>query len=332
MAERIGFIGLGIMGRPMALNLRAAGHELAVYARRAEALTPLTDAGAHACDSPAAVAREADIVFTMLGDTADVEEVILGASGTDSGGSALGGTQNGNQNATGSGTGPTHDTAAQAVIAGAAPGCVVVDMSTISPIATRRIAARLAAAGVSMLDAPVSGGDIGARDGTLSIMVGGPAAAFARVKPLLEVLGRNIVHIGDSGAGQVCKACNQIVVGQTIAGVGEALLLAEAAGVDGARVREALLGGFAGSRILEVHGQRMLAGDYQPGFKAALHQKDMRIVQETAHALGLGLPGAALVAQLLNALVGGGEGGGELDSAALHLVQRRLNGRGGEQV
>jgi len=287
------------MGRPMALNLLAAGLDLAVYARRAEALTPLTDAGARAYASPAAVAEQADVVFTMLGDTSDVEAVILGGSGD----------------------------ADRAIIAGAQPGSVVVDMSTISPSATRRIAARLAEAGVTLLDAPVSGGDIGARDGTLSIMVGGPDAAFARVRPLLQVMGRNIVHVGDHGAGQVCKACNQIVVGQTIAGVGEALLLAEAAGVDGAKVRQALLGGFAGSRILEVHGQRMLDANYQPGFKAALHQKDMRIVQETAHELGLGLPGAAMVAQLLNTLLG--QGDGELDSAALHLAQRRLNGRDG---
>ena len=299
MAERIGFIGLGIMGRPMALNLLATGLDLAVYARRAEALTPLTDAGARAYASPAAVAEQADVVFTMLGDTSDVEAVILGGSGD----------------------------ADRAIIAGAQPGSVVVDMSTISPSATRRIAARLAEAGVTLLDAPVSGGDIGAREGTLSIMVGGPDAAFARVRPLLQVMGRNIVHVGDHGAGQVCKACNQIVVGQTIAAVGEALLLAEAAGVDGAKVREALLGGFAGSRILEVHGQRMLDANYQPGFKAALHQKDMRIVQETAHELGLGLPGAAMVAQLLNTLLG--QGDGELDSAALHLAQRRLNGRDG---
>jgi 2-hydroxy-3-oxopropionate reductase len=303
MADSIGFIGLGIMGRPMAMNLVAAGHRLAVYARRREAARALADAGAEVCESPAAVARKSGVVFTMLSDTPDVEQVVLGTGAEDS----------------------------RPVIAGASPGSVVVDMSTISPSATRRIAARLAAAGVDMLDAPVSGGDIGARDGTLSIMVGGQAAIFERVRPLLELMGRHIVHIGDHGAGQVCKACNQIVVGQTIAGVGEALLLAEAAGVDGARVREALLGGFAGSRILEVHGQRMLDGNYTPGFKAALHQKDMRIVQETAHELGLGLPGAALVAQLLNALVGSGDGGGDgaLDSAAVHLAQRRLNGRGG---
>jgi 2-hydroxy-3-oxopropionate reductase len=302
MTARIGFIGLGIMGRPMALNLLAAGHQLAAYARRPEAIAPLTEAGAIACDSPAAVAREADIVFTMLADTPDVAEVILGAD-----------------------TGSVDSAGARAVIAGVRPGGIVVDMSSISPSTTRQIAAALAEVGATMLDAPVSGGDIGARDGTLSIMVGGPAEAFARVKPLFEVMGRNIIHVGDHGAGQVCKACNQIVVGHTIAGVGEALLLAEAAGVDGGRVREALLGGFAGSRILEVHGQRMLDGNYEPGFKAGLHQKDMRIVHETAHELGLGLPGAALVAQLLNTLVG--QGDGDLDSAALHLAQRRLNGR-----
>jgi 2-hydroxy-3-oxopropionate reductase len=303
MTARIGFIGLGIMGRPMALNLLAAGHQLAAYARRPEAIAPLTEAGAIACDSPAAVAREADIVFTMLADTPDVAEVILGAD-----------------------TGSADSAGARAVIAGVRPGGIVVDMSSISPSTTRQIAAALAEVGATMLDAPVSGGDIGARDGTLSIMVGGPAEAFARVKPLFEVMGRNITHVGDHGAGQVCKACNQIVVGHTIAGVGEALLLAEAAGVDGGRVREALLGGFAGSRILEVHGQRMLDGNYEPGFKAGLHQKDMRIVHETAHELGLGLPGAALVAQLLNTLVG--QGDGDLDSAALHLAQRRLNGQG----
>jgi 2-hydroxy-3-oxopropionate reductase len=300
MANSIGFIGLGIMGRPMALNLRAAGHALHVYARRAEALTPLIEAGAEPCDSPAEVARHSDVVFTMLSDTPDVEQVLLGLEPDDP----------------------------RCALAGCEAGKVIIDMTTMSPSATRRIASRLAEAGVTMLDAPVSGGDIGARDATLSIMVGGPEQTFTRIEPLLQVLGRNIVHVGGHGAGQVCKACNQIVVGQTIAGVGEALLFAEASGVDGAKVREALLGGFAGSRILEVHGRRMLDSDYAPGFKTELHQKDMRIVQEAAHELGLGLPGAALVAQLLNALVG--QGDGELDSAAMHIAQRRLNGRDGD--
>lgn len=292
MTDTIGFVGLGIMGRPMALNLLRAGHALAVYARRAQSMAPLAKAGAQTCQSPAEVARRASIVFTMVADTPDVEQVILGSQG---------------------------------VIEGVGPDSLIVDMSTIAPSATRAIAARLREAGADMLDAPVSGGDIGARDGTLSIMVGGEAAAFERARPLLQIMGAHIVHIGGNGAGQVCKACNQTVVAQTIAGIGEALLLAEASGVDGARVREALLGGFAGSRILEVHGRRMLEGDYTPGFKAALHQKDMRIVLEAADELGLALPGAGQVAQYLNALVGLDQG--ELDSAAIYGVQRRLNGR-----
>jgi 2-hydroxy-3-oxopropionate reductase len=294
MTDTIGFIGLGIMGRPMALNLLRAGHALAVHARREQSMAPLAEAGAQTCPSPAEVARRASVVFTMVADTPDVEQVILGPQG---------------------------------VIEGVGPESLIVDMSTIAPSASRAIAARLREAGAHMLDAPVSGGDIGARDGTLSIMVGGEAAAFERARPLLESMGSNIVHIGGNGAGQVCKACNQTVVAQTIAGIGEALLLAEASGVDGARVREALLGGFAGSRILEVHGRRMLEGDYTPGFKAALHQKDMRIVLEAADELGLALPGAAQVAQYLNALVGQDQG--ELDSAAIYRIQRLLNGREG---
>ncbi|NBC49267.1 MAG: NAD-binding protein [Gammaproteobacteria bacterium] len=296
MTLSVGFIGLGIMGRPMALNLRRAGHALAVWARRPEATAALTDAGAEVCASPAAVAARSEVCFTMVADTEDVEQVILGAGADD----------------------------AEALITGAQPGSVVVDMSTISPSATRRIAERLASAGIEMLDAPVSGGEQGAIDGTLSIMVGGPAATFARVRPLFERMGRNIVHVGDQGAGQVCKACNQVLVGHTIAGVAEALLLAKVSGVDGAKVREALLGGFANSRILEVHGQRMLDGDFAPGFKARLHQKDLRIVLEAANELGLALPGAAQVQQGLNALVG--QGDGELDSAALYQVLKRLNG------
>jgi 3-hydroxyisobutyrate dehydrogenase-like beta-hydroxyacid dehydrogenase len=201
---------------------------------------------------------------------------------------------------------------------------VVVDMSTISASATRSMNERLLAAGAELLDAPVSGGDVGAIAGTLSIMVGGSRPAFERVRPLFEVMGKNIVHVGDSGAGQVCKACNQVVISQTIAGVGEAMLLAKASGVDGAKVREALLGGFANSRVLELHGQRMLDDRYDPGFKCALFQKDMRLVMEAAHELGLALPGAAQAAQLINALVG--QGDGELDSAAIYRAQRRLNG------
>ena len=295
MTDKIGFIGLGIMGRPMALNLIKAGFDLAAHARRAESMEPLAAAGAETCASPAEVARRASIIFTMVADTPDVEQVILGDGKT--------------------GT---------AIIDGVQPGAVVVDMSTISASATRSMNERLLAAGAELLDAPVSGGDVGAIAGTLSIMVGGSRPAFERVRPLFEVMGKNIVHVGDSGAGQVCKACNQVVISQTIAGVGEAMLLAKASGVDGAKVREALLGGFANSPVLELHGQRMLDDRYDPGFKCALFQKDMRLVMEAAHELGLALPGAAQAAQLINALVG--QGDGELDSAAIYRAQRRLNG------
>jgi len=293
MADILGFVGLGIMGRPMALNLRQAGHELFVHARRRESMEPLLAAGAKACGSPAEVARNTDVVFTMVSDTPDVEQVILGPEG---------------------------------VCEGVRVGSLVIDMSTISPAATRTMAARLHQRGAEMLDAPVSGGEAGAIQGILSIMVGGPDAAFARALPLFEVLGKNIVHIGPNGAGQVCKSCNQIAISQTMAGVAEAILLARASGVDPAKVRAALLGGSAYSKVLEIHGRRMIEGDFDPGFKAGLHQKDLRIVLEAAHALGVALPGTALVSQYLNALVG--RGLGDLDSAALLRVLEDANGQG----
>lgn len=289
----IAFIGLGIMGRPMALNLLRAGHRLFVHARRAESMAPLIEAGAVGCSNPAQAARQAEVVFTMVSDTPDVEQVILG-TGADDG-----------------------------VLAGVAAGTLVVDMSTISPSATRNLAARISEQGAEMLDAPVSGGEAGAVAGTLSIMVGGSTAAFARARPLFEVLGKSIVHVGANGAGQVAKGCNQVVIAQTLLGVGEAFMLAKASGVDPAKVREALLGGFANSKVLEVHGQRLLEGNYVPGFKARLHQKDMRIVLETAQALGIGLPGTAQFAQFLNALVG--QGMGEMDSSAVFGLQERLS-------
>ena len=291
MSDSVGFIGLGIMGRPMARNLRRAGHALCVYARRADSVEPLVAAGASACTSPAEVARQAGIVFSMVADTPDVEQVILGPNG---------------------------------VLEGVRPGSVVVDMSTISPSTTRDMAERLRERGAEMLDAPVSGGELGAIDGVLSIMVGGTEAAFERVLPLFEAMGRNIVHVGDNGAGQVCKSCNQVVVSQTMAGVGEAILMARASGVDPAKVRAALLGGSAYSKILEIHGQRMIDANYEPGFKADLHRKDLRIVLDAAHELGIGLPGTALVSQYLNALVG--RGLGDLDSAALFRVLEDFNG------
>jgi 2-hydroxy-3-oxopropionate reductase len=290
MANNVGFIGPGIMGRPMALNLMKAGNALRVHGRRAESMKPLVDAGATACPSPREVAAQSDVVFIIVSDTPDVEQVILGENG---------------------------------VIHGARKGSIVVDMSTISPNATREMAKALAERGVDMLDAPVSGGDVGAINGTLSIMVGGKPAVFERVLPLFQAMGKNIVHVGDNGAGQVCKACNQIVVAVTIEAVSEAITFARKNGVDAAKVRAALMGGFAGSKILEVHGQRMLDNVFKPGFKVKLHQKDMRIVMEDAGKLGLGLPGAALVTQHLNALMGAGDG--ELDSAAIIKAVERMS-------
>lgn len=292
MTDRtIGFIGLGIMGQPMALNLLKAGYGLAVYGRRPESMAPLVAAGATACGSPREVAAQAEIIITMVSDTPDVEAVLLGADG---------------------------------VIQGARAGAIVIDMSSISPIATRQMAARLAAKGVQLLDAPVSGGDIGARDGTLSIMVGGEETSFTQVLPVLQVLGKNIVYIGGSGAGQVTKLANNLVVAATVAGIGEAFVMASKAGVDPARVRDALLGGFAASRALEVHGLRMIDDNYQPGFKARLHAKDLKNALETARDLGLDLPATAMNAGYLNALVG--QGGGELDSTAMVRILEQMNG------
>jgi len=289
---KLGFIGLGIMGRPMALNLVQAGHSLAVYARRPEMMVPLREAGATACDSAAQVAAGSEIVFICVADTPDVEQVILGENG---------------------------------IMAGVRADSVVVDMSTISPSATRVLAKTLAGQDVHMLDAPVSGGERGAIDGTLSIMVGGEESIFNRVLPLFQVMGKNIVHIGTNGAGQVAKACNQVLIGQTIVAVGEALLLAQASGVDPVKVREALMGGFAGSRVLESHGQRMLERNFKPGFKARLHHKDLRIAMESAHELGLALPGAAGAAQYLNAVIG--QGKGENDSISILELQEALSGQ-----
>jgi len=288
--ETVGYIGLGIMGRPAALNLLKAGYQVNVYARRAESMQPLTEAGATACESPADVAAKSDIIFTNVSDTPDVEQVILGANG---------------------------------VIEGVRKGSVVVDMSTIAASATRDMAAQLKAKGADMLDAPVSGGEKGAIDGTLSIMVGGDENVFDRVKPLFEVMGKNIVLIGGNGAGQVAKACNQVVIAQAISAIGEAFLLARKSGVDPYKVREALLGGFAGSRALESHGLRMLDRNFAPGFKAKLHHKDMRIVLDEAQKLGLALPGAAMVTQSLNALMGADMG--EDDSISIYRLQEQVN-------
>jgi len=287
----VGFIGLGLMGRPMALNLMRAGHRVHVWSRRRESMQPLLDAGAGDCASAADVASRAEVVISIVADAPDVEEVALGPQG---------------------------------VADGARPGLVFIDMSTIAPAAAQSIAARLAERDIAMLDAPVSGGEVGAIGATLTIMVGGDAAAFERVKPLFDAMGRTVSLIGASGAGQVAKACNQILTGVGVAAVAEAMNFAHKSGVDAAKVREALLGGFAYSRILENHGQRMLERNFKPGFKAWMHQKDLRIVMEEAHRLGLALPSAAATAQMFNAMVGSGLG--DDDSVAMLKLLERMSG------
>lgn len=287
----VGFIGLGLMGRPMAQHLAAAGHRLHLWARRPESLEPFRSSGAQFHATPAVLAGQVDVLITMVADGPDVAQVLLGPEGA---------------------------------VHGARPGLVVADMSTIAPGTARDIARQLAEHYVQFLDAPVSGGEKGAKEATLTIMVGGETAAFEKMRPLFEVVGRSVTRIGDSGAGQVAKACNQILVGAAINAVSEAFLLARKSGVDPAVVREALMGGFAYSKVLDNHGARLLEGNFEPGFKAWMHQKDMRIVMEEAHRLGLPMPSASLVSQLLNALVG--SGGGEKDSLAIYKVLERMGG------
>lgn len=282
---KIGFIGLGVMGRPMASRLLAAGHAVSVWARRRETAIPLVDAGAVLRDSPADLARHSDIVFTIVTYGSDVESVLFGSAG---------------------------------LAEGLAAGAVLVDMSTIAPGLARDLASRLAVRGVHMLDAPVSGGGSGAEAGTLAIMVGGEAAVLDRVRPLLEVLGRSIVHVGGNGSGQVAKACNQMVMVAAIEAAAEALRLAAAAGVDPEKVRQAMLGGSAGSRVLEVFAERMTRRDFAAGVEARLHHKDFGILLAEAHALGQPLPLAAVVDQQLNALMA--QGWGRQDTSALLAV------------
>jgi len=282
---RLGFIGLGVMGRPMALHLIQAGHELSVYARRAEAAQPLVDAGAKACASPAEVAANSEVVFTMVTTGADVEQVVLGEGG---------------------------------ILHGAKPGTVLVDMGTIPPGTARRIAAKLAVRGIETIDAPVSGGEVGARNATLAIMAGGKSEVLERVRPLLEKLGKTIVHVGPNGAGQVAKACNQMIMVSAIEAVAEAMLLAEKSGADPEKVRQALAGGSAGSRVLEVFGARMTARDFKAGVEARLHHKDFGILLDEAVTLGAPLPIAAQVWQQLNALMA--QGMGREDTSALLKV------------
>ena len=293
MADTIGFIGLGVMGRPMAKNLIKAGHPLVVYNRSRGAVDEVVAAGAKAAASPAEVARQATIIITMVPDTPDVELVIAGPDG---------------------------------VLSTVQRGAIVIDMSSISPVATQRLANTVAGKGATMLDAPVSGGEIGAINASLSIMVGGDQSAFERARPVLEAMGNKerIVLIGPSGAGQVCKICNQIAIGGALAGVSEAFALARKAGVDAGRVRQALLGGFAASRVLEVHGERMLNDNYKPGFRTKLYQKDLRLANEAAAANGVAMPGTAIVTQLVNALVA--SGGADLDYSAIGTVLFKLAG------
>jgi 2-hydroxy-3-oxopropionate reductase len=293
VADTVGFIGLGAMGRPMALNLRARGFSVVVHNRSRAAEHALIDAGASVATSPAAVAAACPVIVTMLPDAPDVEAVLEGPQGL---WSAL------------------------------QPQAVIIDSSTIAPAAAARFAAETAARGGIYLDAPVSGGEIGAVEGTLTFMVGGDGDALARVRPILAAMGRDdrIVHVGPSGAGQICKACNQLVIGGTMAAVAEALALAAKAGVDGAKVRQALLGGFAASRVLEVHGERMLTRNYAPGFKARLYKKDLRVVTETLAAHGVAAPVTAIVQQLVHAQLAAG--GGEDDYSAVAKVVFGLAG------
>lgn len=267
---KLGFIGLGIMGTPMALNLIKGGHVLFVNTR-SKVPQELADVGATVCTTPAGVAERADIIFTMVPDTPDVEKVLFGENGV-----AAGLAKNGK-------------------------GKVVVDMSSIDPIATKAYAKKINETGAAYLDAPVSGGEVGAKAASLTIMVGGDDAVFERVKPLFELMGKNITLIGGNGAGQTCKVANQIIVALNIAAVSEALVFASKAGADPAKVRQALMGGFASSRILEVHGERMVKRTFNPGFRIALHQKDLNLALQGAKALKMALPQTAGAAQLMQA-------------------------------
>ena len=287
---QIGFIGLGIMGRPMALNLKAAGHALIVPDRKS--LTEELRAAATVVGDAAAVAEAAEVVILMVPDTPDVERVLFGAHG---------------------------------VAEGLTAGKLVIDMSSISPIATKGFAARINALGADYLDAPVSGGEVGARNATLTIMIGGPEAAFERAKPLFETMGKNITLVGaENGAGQTCKVANQIIVALTIQAVGEALTFARKAGADPARVRQALMGGFASSRILEVHGERMIERKFAPGFRIRLHQKDLSLALTAAREMGMALPNTAIAQQMFSTVTA--QGGADLDHSALVRAIERMAG------
>lgn len=287
---KIGFIGLGIMGAPMAGHLIGGGHAVFTYTH-GETPQFLLDQGAQPCASGAEVARNAEVIITMVPDTPHVEDALFNPTG---------------------------------VAAGLAPGKIVVDMSSISPVATKDFAKRINALGCGYLDAPVSGGEVGAKAASLTIMVGGPEAAFAKVKPLFELMGKNITLVGGNGDGQITKVANQIIVALTIEAVGEALLLAAKAGADPAKVRQALMGGFANSRILEVHGERMVKRTFDPGFRIELHQKDLNLALTTGRQLGVSLPNTATAQELFNACAA--HGGSAWDhSAMVRALEKMAN-------
>jgi 2-hydroxy-3-oxopropionate reductase len=285
----IGFIGLGIMGKPMARNLLKAGYPLVVHNRSRPAVEELSKEGARAATTSKEVAERSEVIITMLPDSPDVEVVYTSEEG---------------------------------IFAGAKPGMLPIDMSSISPIIARKLGAEAKKLGCDMLDAPVSGGEAGAISATLSIMIGGEAAAVERAMPIFESLGKNIVHVGDTGAGQITKAANQMIVGTTIAIVSEALVLARKAGVDPAKVRQALLGGFAQSKILEAHGQKMLEHNFKPGFRIRLHDKDMKIALEAGFEYGVPLMVTGQVAQMISAMKA--MGNGDLDHSALVKLTEEL--------
>jgi 2-hydroxy-3-oxopropionate reductase len=288
----LGWVGLGIMGRPMAANLMKGGHVVHLHSRSGVPPEVGAQAGAVACGSGREVAQRSEVIFAMVPDTPDVEQVLFGKDG---------------------------------VAEGLSAGKVFVDMSSISPIGTKELARRVNALGCEYVDAPVSGGDVGARNATLTIMVGASDAGFGRVKPLLELLGKNVTHVGPNGAGQTAKVANQIVVALTIEAVAEALLFAAKAGVDPAKVRQALLGGFASSRVLELHGQRMIDRNFEPGARIELHQKDLENALSGARALGLALPGTANAQQLFNACKA--NGGARWDHSAMVKALELLAGQ-----
>ena len=273
--SKVGFIGMGIMGKPMSLNLLRGGHELYVHSRHG-APQEVVAAGATACDSAMEVARKADTIITMVPDTPDVLAVLFGAKG---------------------------------VAEGLTRDKIVVDMSSISPVETKQFAQKINALGCQYLDAPVSGGEVGAKAASLTIMVGGPEDAFNKVKPLFELMGKNITLVGGNGDGQTCKVANQIIVALNIEAVGEALLFASKMGADPGKVRQALMGGFASSRILEVHGERMIKRTFNPGFRIELHQKDLNLALSAARQIGMSLPNTATAQELFNACAAhGGKG------------------------